>query len=367
LNVKIIKHDDKSCVFIFNFANLFFNLYTLNKLNISSLQKFFTEKRNIVLVSHSNPDGDAVGSSLALYNYFLNYNHEVNVILPNNFADYLAWMKGSEKILIYNSKQKACDLLIDNADVIFCLDFNALNRVEKLEESLRKAKAKKVLIDHHLQPELDSFEYIFSEIKVSSTAELVYDFITALDNEKTIDAEIASCIYAGIMTDTGSFSYSCNYEKTYKITASLLKLGIDAEEIHHLIYDTFSENRLRLLGFCLSEKLTVINELSAAYIVLSKKELRRFNYQVGDTEGIVNYALSINNIKLAALFTEREGKVRISFRSKGNVDVNVFARTYFEGGGHRNASGATSHLSLDETIKKFEESIKDYSEILKNK
>ncbi len=171
MNVKIIKHNDKSCVFIFNFANLFFNLYTLNKLNISSLQKFFTEKRNIVLVSHSNPDGDAVGSSLALYNYFLNYNHEVNVILPNNFADYLAWMKGSEKILIYNSKQKACDLLIDNADVIFCLDFNALNRVEKLEESLRKAKAKKVLIDHHLQPELDSFEYIFSEITVTFSVE----------------------------------------------------------------------------------------------------------------------------------------------------------------------------------------------------
>ncbi len=336
----------------------------MNNSDISSLQDFFIKKRNIVIVSHSNPDGDAVGSSLALYNYFLLKNHEVNVIVPNNFPDYLAWMKGSKNILIYNSKKNACKHLIENADVIFCLDFNALNRVDKLEEPLRKATAKKVLIDHHLQPELDSFDHAFSEIKVSSTAELIYDFITAFGNNELINIDIAACIYAGIMTDTGSFSYSCNYEKTYQITASLIKLGMDAEEIHNLVYDTFSENRLRLLGFCLSEKLKVIEDLSSAYIVLSKEELNRFNYQVGDTEGVVNYALSINNIKLAALFTEREGKIRISFRSKGEVDVNVFARTYFEGGGHRNASGAISYLSLNEAIKRFEDGLNSYSNIL---
>lgn len=329
----------------------------MNNLNISSLQNFFTEKRKIVIISHTNPDGDAVGSSLALFNYFLIKNQEVNVILPNNFPEYLDWMKGSDSIFFYNLKKIESNQLLNNADVIFCLDFNALNRVDKLEDVLRKVKAKKVLIDHHLQPELNSFDYVFSETKVSSTAELIYDFITALGDEKLINIDIASCIYAGIMTDTGSFSYSCNFEKTYQITSRLIKLGMDAEEIHHLVYDTFSESRLRLLGFCLSEKLSVIEEFSTAYIALSKEDLKRFNYQVGDTEGVVNYALSINHIKLAALFTERDGKIRISFRSKGDVDVNVFARTYFEGGGHHNASGATSYLSLEDTIAKFKESI----------
>ncbi|NVN96031.1 MAG: DHH family phosphoesterase [Bacteroidetes bacterium] len=337
----------------------------MNNLNISSLQNIFEKKINIVIVSHSNPDGDALGSSLALYNYFLLKDQVVNVIVPNNFPDYLGWMKGSENILLYNLKKNLCNQLIENADIIFCLDFNALNRVDKLEDVLRKAKAKKILIDHHLQPELTSFDYIFSEIKVSSTSELVYDFIVAIGDERLINIDIASCIYSGIMTDTGSFSYSCNYEKTYQITAALIKLGMDAEEIHHLIYDTFSENRLRLLGFCLSEKLIVIDNLSAAYISLSKADLDRFNYQVGDTEGVVNYALSINHIKLAALFTERDGLVRISFRSKGMVDVNVFARTFFGGGGHHNASGATSYLSLNETVEKFKDSLIVFGDILK--
>ncbi len=337
----------------------------MNNSYISSLQDFFSTKKKIVIVSHSNPDGDALGSSLALYNYFLLKKQEVTIIVPNNFPEYLAWMKGSEHILLYSSKKNTCNQLIADADILFCLDFNALNRVDKVEDSLRNTKALKVLIDHHLQPELNAFDYAFSETKVSSTSELIYDFIVAMGDQKLMNIDIASCIYVGIMTDTGSFSYSCNYEKTYQISASLLKTGIDAEEIHHLVYDTFSETRLRLLGYCLSEKLVIISELSSAYISLSKEELNRFSYQVGDTEGVVNYALSINHVKLAALFSEREGKIRISFRSKGEVDVNVFARTYFEGGGHRNASGATSYLSLSETIKKFEESLLDYGMILK--
>jgi phosphoesterase RecJ-like protein len=211
-----------------------------------------------------------------------------------------------------------------------------------------------------LQADLKSFDFPFSIINVSSTGELIYDFICNMDDEAMINTDIASCIYVGIMTDTGSYSYSCNYEKTYQITASLIKAGVDAEEIHHLVYDTFSENRLRLLGYSLSEKLTVLTALSTAYIALSKEELERFQYQVGDTEGVVNYALSIDHIKLAALFTERDGTVRISFRSKGDVDVNVFARTYFDGGGHQHASGATSHLSLETSIEKFEMSIREF-------
>ncbi len=336
----------------------------MNNFNISSLQLFFSEKRNIVIVSHANPDGDAIGSSLALCNYFLIKQHTVQVIVPDNFPDNLAWMKGNDDILKYNAKKKACDLLIESADVIFCLDFNALKRVEKLEAVLRKTKALKILIDHHIDPEKEVFDHVFSETKVSSTAELIYDFITGFGDEAIIDVDIAACIYTGIMTDTGSFSYACNYEKTYLITASLVKKGINAEEINHLVYDTFSENRLRLLGFCLSEKLTVLNELSTAYITLTKEEMNRFNYQIGDTEGVVNYALSMKKIKLAALFSERDGKIRISFRSKGEVDVNVFAHTYFDGGGHKNASGATSYVSLSETVKKFEASLLDYTKIL---
>ncbi|MCX6231373.1 MAG: bifunctional oligoribonuclease/PAP phosphatase NrnA [Bacteroidetes bacterium] len=336
----------------------------MNKHYISSIKELLKEKRNILIVSHSNPDGDAIGSSLALYNYFLLKKQSVNVIVPNQFPEFLAWMKGSEKILTYNTQKKLCEELINNAEIIFFLDFNSLKRLEKLQDVVRNAKSIKVLIDHHLQPELESFDFAFSEVKVSSTSELIYDFISALGDEKLINADVASCLYVGIMTDTGSYSYSCNYEKTYKITASIIKTGVDAEEIHHLVYDTFSENRLRLLGYCLSERLTVIAERSTAYIALSKAELKRFNYQVGDTEGVVNYALSINKINLAALFTERDGAVRISFRSKGEVDVNVFARTYFEGGGHMHASGATSYLSLADTIKKFEQSINDFAEVL---
>jgi bifunctional oligoribonuclease and PAP phosphatase NrnA len=332
----------------------------LNKQYISTLREILNQKRNIIIISHANPDGDAIGSSLALYNYFLLKNHNVNVIVPNQFPDFLAWMPGSDAILTYNTKESDCEKLIDAAELIFFLDFNALNRIDKLEDVVRKASAKTILIDHHLQADIKNFDFPFSIINVSSTGELIFDFISAMGDEALINADIAACIYVGIMTDTGSYSYSCNYEKTYNITASLIKAGVDAEEVHHLVYDTFSENRLRLLGYSLSEKLTVNSALSTAYITLSKEELDRFNYQVGDTEGVVNYALSMGHINLAALFTERDGKVRISFRSKGEVDVNVFARAYFNGGGHKHAAGATSHISLDETIQKFQKSIVEF-------
>lgn len=335
----------------------------MDKTQLASVKELISEKTNLLIVTHNNPDGDALGSSMALYNYLIKKNKNVSVITPNHFPENLAWLKGADKVCIYNQNMADAKKIIEQAEIIFCLDFNALHRIDKMEEAIKTATAHKVLIDHHLQPQLENFNFVFSKIDISSTSELIYNFIVNLDGKDAIDKDMADAIYVGILTDTGSYSYSCNYEETYTISAHLLQIGIDAEAIHRKIYDTFSESRLRLLGYCLSKKLIVIDELSTAYISLTREELNYFNYQVGDTEGLVNYALSIEHIKLAVLFTEREGLVRISFRSKGDIDVNEFARKHFNGGGHHNASGATSRISLKETIAKFNNSIKDYSEL----
>ena len=325
-----------------------------------NLKELLTVPKKISIITHTNPDGDAIGSSLALFAYLKLKGHTVNVVVPNDFPEFLAWMPNATTININSRKSKDCKKVISESDIIFCLDFNALNRIEKVEEYVRDANAKKVLIDHHLQPELESFDYIFSIIKVSSTSELIYEFISAMGDEDLVNREISECVFVGIMTDTGSFSFSCNYTRTFEITAQLISKGLDVEKVHRLVYDTYSENRMRLLGHSLSDRLVVIPELSTAYIYLTKDDLKKFNYQVGDTEGVVNYALSIKGIQLAALFTERENKIRISFRSKGNLNVNIFARTHYEGGGHKNAAGANSYISLEETLNRFEKILSDY-------
>jgi len=230
---------------------------------------------------------------------------------------------------------------------------------------VRKSGATKILIDHHTQPDND-FDLMISIIKTSSTSELIYDFIVASGDEHLIDKDIAACIYAGIITDTGSFSYSCNYEKTYLTTAALYRTGIDGEHIHRLVYDTYSENRLRLLGFSISEKLVVLKEYNAAYISLTLEELESFDHQIGDTEDIVNYALSIRDVNLAALFYEREDLVKVSLRSKGNFPVNQIAKRYFNGGGHCNAAGANCYISLEETVRIFLDLLPFYKDDLKS-
>jgi phosphoesterase RecJ-like protein len=265
--------------------------------------------------------------------------------------------------LIFHDQREACLAAIGDAEVIFCLDYNGLGRLSNAEQPVRNTRAIKVLIDHHRDPNPD-FDYMLSVIETSSTSELVYDFIAGCGDSGLIDPEIAACIYAGIITDTGSFSYSCNYEKTYLITADLYRKGIDGEHIHRLVYDTYSEGRLRLLGYSISEKLVVLQELHTAYIYLSKEDLDRFGYQVGDTEDIVNYGLSVEGINLAALFSERDGVVRVSLRSKGNFSVNDIARKFFNGGGHANAAGANSYVSLEETVRIFVEMLPGYKEKL---
>jgi len=326
--------------------------------DISPVKELIDKAEKIVIIIHTNPDGDALGAGLAVYHFLKQQNKETILISPNQFPLFLSWMPGSEDILVYErhiNKAKQC---IEESDLIFCLDFNAVNRVDKATESLKNAKAKKILIDHHLYP--DAFDYSFSETNTSSTSELIFEFFLALNGKQYLNKAIAECLYVGIVTDTGSFSYACNYEKTYLIIAELYKLGINGEQIHRKVYDTYSENRMRLLGFSLSEKLKVLPQFHAAYIVLTKEELKRFNYQIGDTEGVVNFALAIDGISLAALFMERSDHTKVSFRSKGNFSVDQVARDHFEGGGHRNAAGGNLKVSLEDAIKIFEELLPGY-------
>jgi bifunctional oligoribonuclease and PAP phosphatase NrnA len=334
----------------------------LDKKIIKQISEIITDKSiQIVIVSHVNPDGDAIGSSLGLFQYLRNAGHQnIHIVIPNQHPSFLAWMPNNDKIITANKKGISVKNLIKNAETIFCLDFNDLERTDQLSAMIRKSKAKKIMIDHHPEPKND-FDLRFSILETSSTSELVYDFIVAMGHKNLIDKDIAECLYAGIITDTGSLSYSCNYAGTYRIIAHLIELGIDGEKIHRLIYDTYSEDRMRLLGHCLSERLDVLKEYKTAYIHLSAKDLKDFNYQDGDTEGVVNYALSIKGIELAVIFIEKKDVVKISFRSKGDLNVNLLARKYFNGGGHKNAAGGSSKDSLQNTLDFFNKIIADIS------
>ncbi len=328
--------------------------------DISKLKNALESAQHIVILSHYNPDGDAIGSSVAWHHYLESLGKDSKIVLPNDFPQNLKWIKGSETALIGNQNIEQAEAFIAGADVLLCNDFQSFSRIDKLEEAARKSNAIKVLIDHHIEPEVEQFDLIFSNQKSSSTAELTFELITRLTPEKTLDKFAAEAIYVGMMTDTGSFAYSCDHRRTFDITAELIDLGIDTRGIHQNVYDTFSESRLRLLGYCLTERMIVLPELATAYMFLTKEDLYKYNYVSGDTEGIVNYALSMKNIKFAAFFTERENRIRISFRSKEDIDCNEFAKTYFNGGGHRNASGGNSFENMQETIQKFEKLLPEF-------
>lgn len=329
----------------------------MRNIAFSKAKKLISENKKVVIISHINPDGDAIGSSLALYIYLKKRFLDASVVIPNDFPDFLAWMPHSEKIVIYKKNQHQAEKLLEEADLIFCVDFNSLNRMGKLCNSFGRSKAIKILIDHHANPE-NFCDYMHSDTESPSAAELVYDFINHAGGKDLIDKEIAECIYTGIITDTGSLSYSCNDIKTYRILMELFQHGIDGSQMHNAIYSTFSENRLRLLGYCLSEKLVVLNEFNTAYISLSKEDLKRFNYKIGDTEGIVNYPLSINGIRFAALLTERDGHVKVSLRSKGDFNVSELSANHFNGAGHKNAAGGELYTTINEAVDKLIETIK---------
>lgn len=339
------------------------NNFMLSIVDIAKMKELLHKKKDIVITTHLNPDGDAIGSSLGLYNFLLQKKHKVTVIPPNDCPDFLKWMEGSKDILPYESNSKKADKLIAAADILFCLDFNALSRIDKMEPAVANAKGFKVLIDHHLQPQ--AFPDIsISDTSACSTCQLVYEFIEALGETSKINTAIANCLYTGIMTDTGSFRFDSTTATTHRILADLIEAGAQKTYIHEQVYDTHSENRMNLLGHCLAHKLTVLHDYKTAFISLSAEELERFHYKKGDTEGFVNYALSILHVRFAAIFIERNELIKISFRSKGNFDVNTFARENFSGGGHFNAAGAHSELSLDETILKFVALLPSYKNTL---
>lgn len=328
------------------------------------IKEIVANSRSIVVTSHYNPDGDAIGAALAMTLMLQKMGKKVVAMIPNDYPAFLKWMRGSNDIFVFRQNESKALEIISGADLFFCLDYSAINRTGDMEETLRKAQGKKILIDHHLEPVLTDFDLYLAQIKISSTSELLYRFFEGCSWLDLIDQDIATSLFVGIMTDTGSFSFSCNYPETFEITASLLRTGIDPEKIHKLVYDTYSEDRLRLIGYCLSNKLTILPDISTAYIALSIEELERFHHQVGDTEGIVNYALSIDTIKIAVLLTERKDRIRLSFRSKGNLSVNSIARDHFNGGGHKNAAGGDSFVSLDDTIEKLKEVLGQYKDAI---
>ncbi|WP_055445411.1 DHH family phosphoesterase [Lacinutrix himadriensis] len=338
----------------------------MKKQDITNIKTLLQSPKKIVIVPHKNPDGDAIGSTLGLYLYLLKYNHEVRVIAPNDYPEFLKWMPSEDTVLKYDTENEASNTLINQAEIIFTLDFNALNRTGDMEAVLAKSEAIKIMIDHHQQPD-DYALYTYSDVTMSSTCEMVYHFIDMLADVNKIDADIATCLYTGIMTDTGSFRFSSTTSTTHKVIADLIDKGAENAQIHNAIYDTNSYNRLQLLG-CTLSNLKVLPEYRTAYITLSQQELNNFDYKKGDTEGFVNYALSLQNIVFAAIFIEdqKQNIIKISLRSKGDFSVNEFSRAHFSGGGHTNAAGGKSDSDLNETVEKFISILPSYKKALNN-
>ncbi len=318
----------------------------------AALKEYLGNPRKIVITTHANPDADALGSSLGLYHFLKKYGHEVQVIVPNSYPDFLEWMFGNGQVLNYEKNQSKSDKLLDQADLLFCLDFSGFNRIKSMQGKVENLPCKIGLIDHHLNPEIKP-DFDFWDSTAAATAELVYDLIVDFESKEAISREIAESLYAGIMTDTGSFKHSSTTSKIHRTVAELIDLGADVNKISRLIYDTNSLDRLRFLGYALAEKLRVDEKARVAYFVIDEEDFKQFRLKQGDTEGLVNYALSIKGIVVAATILHKENEIKLSFRSIGDFAVNKFAEEYFGGGGHKNASGGISDLSLEETEKKF--------------
>ena len=327
----------------------------MNETDVLAIQELLATPKKIAIIPHRSPDGDAMGSTLALYHFLLKLNHSVTVIAPNDFPDFLAWLPSSDKVLVFENDIQTTTKLLQESEIVFTLDFNALHRTgEVMEQVLNKLRTIFVMIDHHQAPD-NYANFTYSDTSFGSTCEMVYNFISFLNKKQLIDKNIATCIYTGILTDSGGFKYPKTTGKTHRIVADLIDLGVQNTEIPNLLFDNNSYSRLQLLGRAMSN-MKVFPEFKTAYTTLSQEELNEFNYVKGDTEGIVNYGLSIKGIIFAAIFIENtdEKIIKISFRSQGNFDVNQFSREHFSGGGHINAAGGKSKLTMSETIQKFE-------------
>ena len=322
------------------------------------LSKLFLSSENILLISHINPDGDAIGSQLALYHYLKARGKNVGLMAPNYLQEFLKWMDGADQINIFIKDRKKCRKLIVEADLIVMLDFNQSNRLGEAEDLVIVSNARKVVIDHHLGP--GSFaDLIISEPSKCSTSEIVHELVCEMNGAQFISRPYAEALYVGIITDTGNFEHGSYSSRTFRIVADLLDSGIEKGKILNLIYNNFSSDRIRLLGFALNKRMVVIPEYKTAYIFLSKDDLKEYNHVKGDTEGFVNMPLSIKGINFSALFIEKDGFIKLSFRSKGQFPSNEFAAQYFFGGGHLNASGGEYTDTLDNTIDFFLKVLKE--------
>lgn len=325
------------------------------------LNKKINEANNILISSHVGPDGDAVGSSLGLYHYLKNRGKNVTVVLPNEFPDFIAWLKDADKIILHNKEKDRAEQLAKDADLIFSLDYNEPHRVADFQSPLENATGFKVLIDHHIgEPTWQDLN--LSVVGASSTCELVFDAIFELENKSLnfLTEDIAYALYTGLLTDTGNFQYSATTPKVHKIAAHLMQAGVEADFVHNKVNNSFSENRLKFFGYCISEKLKFVEKHKLAYTFVTSNELQKYNIQTGGTEGLVNEPMKIEDVEISVLFKEDKDKIKISFRSKKNIDVSTFAKTFFEGGGHRNAAGGVSFLSLKETEQKFLNHLSNY-------
>ena len=335
----------------------------IDQANIDLFGEWLKETEKVVIVSHTSPDGDAMGSSLGLYHFLISQNKTVNVIVPNAFPEFLKWMPGAKDITLYNHDKEKADKLVADADMICCLDFNGLKRIDDLGLVVKEAKARKVMVDHHPFPD-DFCSIVMSHPEISSTSELVFRLICRLGYFDEMTKEGAECIYTGMMTDTGSFTYNSNSREIYYIISQLISKGIDKDDINRNVYNTYSESRLRLMGYVLHSKMKVYSESHSAMIWLTQEELKNFNYVKGDAEGFVNIPLSIKEVKFSAFFREDTNMIKVSLRSVGDFPCNKFASEYFNGGGHLNASGGEFYGTMQEAIDTFEKGLKKYESLL---
>lgn len=355
-----------NCYFCLQNINYYLKIIILNTISSSFTKNAKAEidkAQNIVILSHKNPDGDALGSGLAFYNLFANFNKKATFIVPNQLPVYLKWMDGFNDIIVFENNKSKGQEIIKSADLIIMIDFNHRSRLSQVADSVLPHKCPKILIDHHPDPE-NIADLIYSRISSSSTAEMVYEFIEAAFGKDAVSKTIAECLFTGIVTDTGTFSYNSSNQITFKIVGELLSFGIDKDYIIDKIYNNYSEYRLRLLGHAINSKMKVLHEYGTAYIYLSQKDMDSYNFEQGDTEGFVNFPLSIKGIVFSAIFIEKDNYTKCSFRSKGDFPANLVAKEHFSGGGHKNAAGGEYKASLKKTIEQFESILPEYKKYL---
>ena len=333
---------------------------------LNEIFPLLSEPKKIAITFHQKPDADAMGSGLGLYNFLIQFGHTVSVISPTNWPSFLNWMPGAKKVLDFELQKEEALNVLEKTEWLFCLDFNVLSRTKNMEPVIEGLKCTRILIDHHQQPQTEFFDYGWSDVNKSSTAEMVFDLIMASGNEEKINSEVAECLYAGVMTDTGSFRFTSASSDVHKMVAKLKEHGLNHSQVHENLFDNFLEARYRFFGNTLLNRMELFYEYNTALIAIPQKDLIRFNVKTGDTEGLVNFPLSIKGIRLAAIIIDRGDERKSSFRSKGGFDVNTFARKYFNGGGHFNAAGGKNKEPLEEVIAKFKKAIKENQEQLTN-